>query len=84
MAFTKTNLRVVEDGTIGALATGKLWKYTVPASDDVTTEGYFTKDTGVGAGDVILGLDSTTSGLYYVSEADGVLSATQLSEASGS
>ena len=67
MAFTKTNLRVLEDGTIGALATGKLWKYVVPASDDVTTEGYFTKDTGLGAGDVILALTSTTYAYYILS-----------------
>lgn len=80
MAFTKTNLRVLEDGTIGALATGKLWKYAVPASDDVTTEGYFTKDTGLGAGDVILALTSSTYAYYILSEADGVLSATQMSE----
>lgn len=82
MAFTKTNLRVLEDGTIGALATGKLWKYVVPASDDVTAEGYFTKDTGLGAGDVILALTSSTYAYYILSEADGVLSATQLAEVS--
>lgn len=82
MAFTKTNLRVLEDGTIGALATAKLWKYTVPADDDVTTEGYFTKDTGLGAGDVILALTDSTYAYYILSEADGVLSATQLAEVS--
>lgn len=84
MAFTKTNLRVIEDGTIGALATGKLWKYVLPASDDVTDSGYFTTDTGMGADDVVLVLDLTngTYGLYIISEADGVLSATQMSEAS--
>ena len=83
MAFTKTNLRVIEDGTIGALATGKLWKYIVPASDDITAEGYFTPDTGMAAGDVVLAIDSTSAyGFYIISAADGVLSATQMSEIS--
>ncbi len=83
MAFTKTNLRVIEDGTIGALATGKLWKYIVPASDTITTAGYFTPDTGMKATDVVLAIDSTSAyGFYIISEADGVLSATQMSEIS--
>lgn len=83
MAFTKTNLRVIEDGTIGALATGKLWKYIVPASDTITTAGYFTPDTGMKATDVVLAIDSTNAyGFYIISEADGVLSATQMSEIS--
>lgn len=83
MAFTKTNLRVIEDGTIGALATGKLWKYIVPASDDITDSGYFTPDTGMAAGDVVLAIDSTSAyGFYIISAADGVLSATQMSEIS--
>lgn len=85
MAFTKTNLRVLEDGTIGALATGKLWKYVVPASDDIETEGYFTSDTGMGAGDVVLAIDSTPAyGFYGITAADGVLTAAQMSEVSGS
>lgn len=84
MAFTKTNLRVLEDGTIGALQTGKLWKYVLPASDDVTTAGYFTKDTGLGATDIILvvNLEDGEYGYYILAEADGVLTATQMSEAS--
>ena len=83
MAFTKTNLRVIEDGTIGALATGKLWKYVVPASDDITDSGYFTPDTGMKADDVVLALDSTPSyGFYGITESDGVLTATQMSEIS--
>lgn len=84
MAFTKTNLRVLEDGTIGALATGKLWKYVLPAGDTVTTAGYFTKDTGLGAGDIILVVDLTnkTYGYYILAEAECVLTATQMSEAS--
>ena len=81
MAFTKTNLRVLEDGTIGALSTGKLWKYALPSGDDVTSSGYFTTDTGMGAGDVVLVIGSDY-GFYVISEADGVLSATQMSEAS--
>lgn len=83
MAFTKTNLRVIEDGTIGALATGKLWKYIVPASDDITASGYFTPDTGMKATDVVLAIDSTDAyGFYIITESDGVLSATQMSEIS--
>lgn len=83
MAFTKTNLRVIEDGTIGALATGKLWKYIVPASDDITDAGYFTPDTGMKAGDIVLAIDSTPAyGLFAITEADGVLTATQMSELS--
>lgn len=83
MAFTKTNLRVLEDGTIGALATGKMWKYVVPASDTITTAGYFTPDTGMKAGDVVLAIDSTPAyGFYGITEADGVLTATQMSELS--
>lgn len=82
MAFTKTNLRVLEDGTIGALTTGKLWKYVLPAEDDVTDSGYFTKDTGLGASDIVLVVNSTTYGFYILAESDGELSATQMSEVS--
>lgn len=83
MAFTKTNLRVIEDGTIGALQTGKLWKYVVPASDDITDAGYFTTDTGMKGGDIVLAIDSTPAyGFYGITEADGVLTATQMAEIS--
>lgn len=79
MAFTKTNLRVLEDGTIGALATAKLWKYVVPSGDAITTAGYFTSDTGMKAGDVILVFDSTPKyGFYGITESSGVLTATKM------
>lgn len=81
MSFTKTNLRVIEDGTIGALDTPKFWLYMLPSGDDVTDSGYFTADTGLKAGDKVLVL-GTTYGLYVISESDGVLSATQMAEAS--
>ena len=73
---------MLEDGTIGALATGKLWKYVLPAGDAVTTAGYFTKDTGLGATDIILVVDLTNKkyGYYILAEAEGVLTATQMSE----
>lgn len=74
MAFTKTNLRVLEDGTIGALATGKLWKYNVPSGDTITTAGYFKAETGMAGGDIILGVD-TKIGFYKVTESSGVLTA---------
>lgn len=83
MAFTKTNLRVLEDGTIGALQTGKLWKYVVPASDTITTAGYFTRDTGMEAGDVVLAIDSTPSyGFYGIADSSTNLVATLMSEIS--
>lgn len=83
MAFTKTNLRVLEDGTIGALATGKIWKYIVPASDDITSSGYFTADTGMKAGDIVLAIDSTpTYGFFAITESSGELVATQMAELS--
>lgn len=83
MAFTKTNLRVLEDGTIGALATGKMWKYVVPASDTITTAGYFTPDTGMKPGDVVLALDSTPAyGFYSVLDSSSQLVATLMSEIS--
>lgn len=83
MAFTKTNLRVIEDGTIGALATGKIWKYIVPASDTITTAGYFKPDTGMQAGDIVLAIDSTPKyGFYGITESGGVLTATQMDEIS--
>lgn len=83
MAFTKTNLRVLEDGTIGALQTGKVWKYIVPASDTITTAGYFKPETGMQAGDIVLAIDSTPAyGFYAITASDGVLSATQMSELS--
>lgn len=81
MAFTKTNLRVLEDGTIGALATGKLWKYVIPVDDDITTAGYFTPDTGMAAGDIVLAIEATpTYGFFAITAADGVLTATRISE----
>lgn len=82
MAFTKTNLRVLEDGTIGALATGKMWKYVIPSGDTgITDTGYFTPDTGMKAYDVVFALDTTPAyGFYGITESDGVLTATQLSE----
>ena len=83
MAFTKTNLRVIEDGTIGALATGKLWKYVVPSGDTITTAGYFKPETGMGAGDIVLAINATPAyGFYAITAADGVLTATQISEIS--
>lgn len=83
MAFTKTNLRVLEDGTIGALATGKVWKYIIPSGDLITTAGYFTPDTGMQAGDIVLAIDSNPKyGFYGITESSGVLTATQMSEIS--
>lgn len=83
MAFTKTNLRVLEDGTIGALQTSKLWKYVLPSGDTVTTAGYFTPDTGMKAGDVVLVINSTPKyGFYGITESSGVLTATQMAEIS--
>lgn len=79
MAFTKTNLRVLEDGTIGALATGKLWKYVKPTDDDVTAAGYFTSDTGLKAGDIVLVIDGTSYGFYVLSGTVS-LTVTQMSE----
>ena len=79
MAFTKTNLRVLEDGTIGALATAKLWKYLVPNSDTITTAGYFTPDTGLKAGDIIVAFTASTYAFYIISGTT-TLTATQMSE----
>ena len=81
MAFTKTNLRVLEDGTIGALATAKLWKYVVPVSDTITTSGYFTPDTGLKAGDVIMAVTATDVAFYIIS-GTSTLTATKMGSAS--
>ena len=87
MAFTKTNLRVLEDGTIGALATGKLWKYNVPTTsgtpDTVTTAGYFDAKCGLSAGDIVLAI-TTALTFYVISESSGVLTATAIKIAAAS
>ncbi len=83
MAFTKTNLRVLEDGTIGALATGKMWKYIVPSGDTITTAGYFKPETGMKATDIVFVVNSSSAyGFYIITESSGVLTATQMSEIS--
>lgn len=81
MAFTKTNLRVLEDGTIGALTTGKLWKYVIPSGDTITTAGYFKPETGMKATDIVFVINSSNAyGFYIITASDGVLTATQMSE----
>ncbi len=79
MAYTVKNLCCfggqVESGN------PKLWKYTVPTGDTVTTAGYFDPKCGLVAGDIVLAI-STALEFLVISEADGVLTATAIKLAS--
>lgn len=79
MAFTVKNLCCFGGETESANA--KLWKYVVPASDTVTTAGYFDPKCGLADGDIVLAI-STDLTFLVISESGGVLTATAIEFAS--